>query len=82
MDWGSPKARLREAKKAVTSGHLAQPFGVNELRQACPGWGRGTYNAFLWKHSKGPRHKVGGTKQPTELFVRVSPGKFRLAIDP
>src|SRR5437773_5542678 len=38
---------------------------------ACPGFGKGTYNAFLDKHS------VGNPGDNSELFVRVSPEKFR-----
>ncbi len=34
--------------------------------------GSGTYNAFLWKH------RVGNPGGKTELFVKVSPGKFAL----
>ncbi len=55
---------------AVKAGRLKEPFGVKEFRAACPFFGEGTYNAFLHKHSKG---NPAGT---SELFERVSPGKF------
>jgi hypothetical protein len=36
-----------------------------DFRRTCPGFGEGTYNAFLFYGA-------------SELFKRVSPGKFRL----
>lgn len=58
--------------RAVKSGHLREPFEIKEFRIACPGFGEGTYQAFLYKHRKG---NPGGT---SELFKLVSKGKFRL----
>jgi len=58
--------------KAVKSGRLKEPFTRDDFKKACPDFGRGTYNAFLWKHSL---ENSGGE---TELFIKVSPGKFKL----
>jgi len=57
--------------KAVKSGVLTEPFSRDDFKAACAGFGAGTYNAFLDKHSRG---NPGGN---SELFERVSPGKFR-----
>jgi predicted aspartyl protease len=38
---------------ALASGRLKEPFSNEDFRAACPGFGEGTYNAFLWKHRKG-----------------------------
>ncbi len=56
---------------AVKRGQLEEPFGVKEFRTSCPNLGKGTYRAFLWKHS------VGNGKE-TELFDKVAPGRFKL----
>jgi hypothetical protein len=56
---------------AVQSGALHEPFSKDGFREACPGLGPGTYNAFLDKHAKG---NPGGN---SELFARESPGSFR-----
>jgi hypothetical protein len=58
--------------KAVKSGQLKEPFGNQEFRSNCPGFGEGTYRAFLHKHRKG---NPGGN---SELFELVSKGRFRL----
>ena len=55
---------------AVKSGALAEPFSRHDFRAACPGFGDGTYKAFLDKHAAG---NPGGA---SELFQRVSPGRF------
>jgi hypothetical protein len=60
-----------EIYQAVRSGHLAQPFSAAMVKRACPGWSDRTYHVFLPKHAEGN----GST---TELFVRVSPGLYRL----
>lgn len=57
--------------KAVKAGILAEPFSKDDFRAACPGFGAGTYNAFLDKHARG---NPGGS---SELFERVAPGKFK-----
>ena len=57
---------------AVRSGELTEPFSQADFRRACPGFHEGTYGSFLHKHSRG---NPGGN---TELFERVSPGRFRL----
>jgi len=58
--------------EAFKNGRLQEPFTKDDFIKACPGFGRGTYNAFLWKH------RVGNPKNSTELFIKVSPGKFKL----
>jgi hypothetical protein len=50
-------------------GRLREPFSSTDFLNACPD-GEGTYIAFLHKHALGNKGKN------TELFVRVSPGKF------
>jgi hypothetical protein len=57
---------------AVKNGGLKEPFTQDDFRHACPGFGDGTYQAFLHKHRKG---NPGGV---SELFELVSPGRFRL----
>lgn len=57
---------------AVNSGTLTEPFSKLDFETACPGFGAGSYNAFLDKHS---RENPGGN---SELFERVSPGKFNI----
>jgi hypothetical protein len=56
---------------AIRGGKLIEPFSKSEFRAACPGFGDGTYNAFLDKHT------VGNPGGNSELFVRVSPGSFK-----
>ncbi len=56
---------------SVRAGRLTEPFTVSEFRRACPGFGAGTYNAFLSNHARG---NPGGT---SELFKRVGPGQYR-----
>lgn len=55
---------------AVRNRTLPEPFSRAEFRHACPGLGAGTYQAFLDKH------RVENSGDATELFRRVSPGKF------
>ena len=64
--------RIYEAVvKAMKTGRLTEPFSKHDFRTACPGFGTGTYNAFLDKHAQG---NPGGN---SELVERVSPGRFR-----
>jgi len=58
---------------AVKSGSLPEPFTRDDFRLACPGFGAGTYNAFLDKHAQG--NSAGNS----ELFIRTAPGRFRCA---
>ncbi|MDA2931094.1 hypothetical protein MYX84_14305 [Acidobacteria bacterium AH-259-O06] len=58
--------------EAVTTGRLDEPFTTQGFRDACRGFGKGTYNAFLHKHTRG---NPGGN---SELFEKVGTGKFRL----
>jgi len=57
---------------AVRKGRLKEPFTKDDFRRACPGFGEGTYNAFLDKH------RVGNPGGNSELFIKVTPGKFKL----
>ena len=56
--------------KAIKADRLREPFSKEDFRSSCPGFGEGTYNAFLWKHRSGN----GNT---SELFELVAPGCFR-----
>lgn len=57
--------------RAIRNGKLLEPFSTHDFKRACPGFGKGTYRAFLHKHSnKNP----GGY---TVLFRRVRPGRFK-----
>lgn len=56
---------------AVKNGKLKEPFSGDDFRRACSGFGKGTYNAFLYKH------RVDNPKDESELFELVSPGKFK-----
>jgi|KBSMisStandDraft_5_1062788.scaffolds.fasta_scaffold3358495_1 hypothetical protein len=49
---------------------LVEPFTVQDFKRACPGFGAGTYNAFLYKH------RQGNLGDNSELFELVSKGKF------
>jgi hypothetical protein len=57
---------------AVRSGTLTEPFGKADFRRACPGFGDGTYEAFLYKH------RLGNPGDNSELFELVGVGQFRL----
>lgn len=57
--------------RAVKNQSLNEPFSRDDFRLSCPGFGKGTYNAFLDKHVVG---NVGGN---SELFLRVAVGKFK-----
>jgi hypothetical protein len=56
---------------AVRTGRLREPFSKQDFSRVCPGFGRGTYQAFLSKHALG---NPGGA---SELFERVAPGRYR-----
>jgi hypothetical protein len=56
---------------AVKAKRLFEPFDADAVRRACPGWAERTYHVFLAKHA------VGNPGKNTELFVRVSPGRYR-----
>lgn len=62
----------RAIVRAVESGELMEPFGTSGFQASCPGFGQGTYQAFLYKHRHG---NPGGN---SELFEQVAPGKFIL----
>jgi hypothetical protein len=57
---------------AVRAGRLQEPFSSEDFQRACPGFGEGTYQAFLHKHRRG---NPGGN---SDLFERVFPGRFKL----
>ena len=57
---------------AINSGKLIEPFSNQDFREACPGLGDGTYNAFLYKH------KLGNKKNNSELVEQIGVNKFRL----
>jgi hypothetical protein len=57
--------------EAIRSARLREPFTQRDFREQCPGFGQGTYNAFLHKH------RVGNPKGNSELFELISPGAFR-----
>lgn len=61
----------RAIVKAIRSGRLKEPFTAEDFRIECPGFGEGTYKAFLWKHRR-------GNGKTSELFEQVESGKFRL----
>lgn len=74
LRWGDRLAMAHRVYEAIVSavrtGILIEPFSRGDFRSACPGFGEGTYNAFLDKHA------VGNPGNNSELFKRVSPGKF------
>jgi len=57
--------------RAVGDGRLREPFSKTDFERGYPGFGRGTYNAFLDKHA------VGNPGGSSELFIRFAPGLFR-----
>jgi hypothetical protein len=57
--------------QAVRTGRLHEPFSARDFQLACPGFGGGTYSAFLHKHRK---KNPGGN---SELFELVRAGRFR-----
>ena len=56
---------------AIKAGRIKEPFSKGDFRNACPEFGEGTYDAFLGKHAR------GNPGNNSELFIRVSPGKFK-----
>ena len=60
-----------EIYAAVKAKRLAEPFDADAVKRACPGWADRTYHVFLAKHA------VGNPGENTELFVRVTPGRYR-----
>jgi hypothetical protein len=57
---------------AVQDGRLAEPFGPEAVKRACPGWADKSYRVFLASNA------VGNPARNTELFLRVSAGLYRL----
>ncbi len=56
---------------AVKARKLGEPFTKDDFKNVCPRFAEGTYNAFLHKHA------TGNPGNASELFRRVSPGKFK-----
>ena len=66
------RSRVVEAiDAAIEEGRLREPFSNEDFRAACSGFGQGTYNAFLWKHS------VGNPGRQTIYFERVGKNQFQ-----
>lgn len=69
---GQRRSRVVEAiDAAVADGRMHEPFSTEDFRSACPGFGKGTYNAFLWKHRR------GNPKGETEFFELAGKNRFR-----
>ena len=49
---------------------MIEPFSIKDFRIACPGFGNGTYRAFLYKH------KLGNNGNMTELFEQIGVNRF------
>ena len=64
---------IRLICESVDRGDLVEPFGAKELRAI--GVRDSTAGGFT------PKHAVGNPQGETELFVRVSPGRYRLNPD-
>lgn len=62
----------RTIVEAIKKSRLKEPFSANSVIRACPKLRPSTCMTFLNKHRK------SNPSQTSELFVRVSPGKFRL----
>lgn len=58
--------------REVKNRRLKEPFTVTDFQNACPGFGRGTYKAFLYKH------RIGNPGKKSELFERTGPGQFKM----
>ena len=58
---------------AIKARKLSEPFTMIDFKKVCPGLGEGTYNAFLYKH------RIGNLGGNSELFEKVSKGKFKCA---
>jgi hypothetical protein len=64
--------RSGEVYAAVLEGRLREPFTLDDLRRACPGWPESVYQGFL------PQHSIGNRGGKPELFERVGFGLYRL----
>jgi len=64
--------RVEEVREAVQEGKLTEPFSKKNLERVFKNWGKGTYDAYLFKH------RVGNPGGYLEYFERVAPGKFKL----
>ncbi|MFC1548546.1 hypothetical protein ACFL5E_01150 [Candidatus Omnitrophota bacterium] len=66
------KKVYRAIVEVVEKGALKEPFTEDQFREACPGFGDGTYYAYLYKHRSG---NPGGND---EFFKQVSSRTFKL----
>jgi len=69
------KSFLDTIREAVSDGRLPSAFSAEDVEHACPGWGHGTYNAYLWKHAEGNPGRY------PEYFRKVGPNSFELLGD-
>ena len=60
-----------EIDKAIADGRLQEPFRPSDLRAACPGFARITYNCFL------PKHAVKNLDNNKVHFEKVGRGLYR-----
>ena len=66
-----PSSVVAAVDRAIGRGCLNEPFSNEEFEKTCPGFGAGTYNAFLWKHRK------GNPSRQKEYFELVGKNLFR-----
>lgn len=66
---------IRDIRRAVREGHLPRRFRGEDVAAACPRWARQSCKTILSKH------RVGNTRQETELFARLERGLYCLRED-
>jgi len=44
------KSLIIEILEAVIKGNLMEPFYLDDIKNAVPGWANQTYHVFPWKH--------------------------------
>ena len=66
------KTTVQRILQARRDGRLPEWFTRAEWREACPGHGNGTYQAFLDKH------RFGNPGGQSERFEKRRDGRFRL----
>ena len=60
-----------EIDKAMAEGRLREPFRASDVRAACPGFARITYNCFL------PKHAANNPDNNKVHFEKVKYGLYR-----
>ena len=60
-----------EIDKAIADGRLQEPFRSSDVRAACPGFARITYNCFL------PKHVANNPDNNIVHFEKVGRGLYR-----